>query len=318
MGASRPYRTLIKASDFAGEGDKIHRSISVNWARSQVQSMNNKPVELMNLFWTTAGIFPGDGEISPYDFKDRVEAASKAGFKGIGIWHTDLEHCTLHRSLKEMKMILEDNGIQYVELEFLTDWFLEGGRKAESDSRKRRLLEASEALHAKHVKIGDFYNTPCPMPRIIEAFAALCAEAENFGATIGFELMGSSMIDNFEDALTLVETAGAKNGGLILDIIQVVNLGISYADIRRIPLKYLINFELNDGTLPGSAKEDPSRARRFCGEGEFDIKGLIRCAQEMGYSGPWAVEVMSKELTQRSLTDLSTTAFRSTMAQFSG
>jgi sugar phosphate isomerase/epimerase len=275
-----------------------------------------KNVELMNLFWTTAGVFPGDGEISPHDFKDRVEAAAKAGFKGIGIWHTDLEHCTLHRSLKEMKMILDDNGIQYVELEFLTDWFLEGGRKAESDSRKRRLLEASEALNAKHVKIGDFYNTPCPMPRIVEAFAALCAEAENFGATIGFELMGSSMINNFKDALALVETAGAKNGGLILDILQVVNLGISHTDISRIPLKYLINFELNDGTLPGSPHHDPSRARRFCGEGEYDIKGLINCALNMGYAGPWAVEVMSKELTHLSLAELSTRAYQTTMAEF--
>jgi len=273
-------------------------------------------IELMNLFWTTAGVFPGDGEISPHDFKDRVEAAARAGFKGVGIWHTDLEHITLHRQLKEMKMILDDNGMKYVELEFLTDWFLDGGRKAESDSRKRRLLEASEALQAKHVKIGDFYNSPCPVPRVIEAFAALCREAENYGATIGFELMGCAMIDNLIDAITMVETAGAKNGGLILDIIQVVNLGIPYSEISRIPLKYLINLELNDGTLPGSPHHDPSRARRFCGEGEYDIQGLIRCVQNMGYAGPWAVEVMSKELTNLSLEELNTRAFKTTMAEF--
>jgi sugar phosphate isomerase/epimerase len=47
-------------------------------------------VELMNLYWTTAGVFPGRGEISRFDFKDRVQAAARAGFKGIGIWHTDL------------------------------------------------------------------------------------------------------------------------------------------------------------------------------------------------------------------------------------
>lgn len=273
-------------------------------------------IELMNLFWTTAGVFPGDGEISPHDFKDRVEAAARAGFKGVGIWHTDLEHITLHRQLKEMKMILDDNGMKYVELEFLTDWFLDGGRKAESDSRKRRLLEASEALQAKHVKIGDFYNSPCPVPRVIEAFAALCREAENYGATIGFELMGCAMIDNLIDAITMVETAGAKNGGLILDIIQVVNLGIPYSEISRIPLKYLINVELNDGTLSGSPHQDPSRARRFCGEGEYDIQGLIRCVQNMGYAGPWAVEVMSKELTNLSLEELNTRAFKTTMAEF--
>ncbi len=57
-------------------------------------------VELMSLFWTTAGVFPGRGEISRFDFKDRVQAAARAGFKGIGIWHTDLEHIVQHRTSK--------------------------------------------------------------------------------------------------------------------------------------------------------------------------------------------------------------------------
>jgi sugar phosphate isomerase/epimerase len=273
-------------------------------------------VELMNLYWTSAGVFPGLGEISRFDFKDRVEAAARAGFKGIGIWHTDLEHILQHRTMQEMKTILDDNGIKHVELEFLTDWFLDGPRKAESDSRKRRLLEASEALQAKHIKVGDFDNTACPMPRIIEAFAALYKEAEDYGAMIGFEFMASAMIDNLKDSLTMVESAGAKNGGLVLDIVHVVNLGITYEEISDIPLQYLINVELNDGTLPGSPRHDPSRARRFCGEGEFDIRGFIRCINTMGYTGPWAVEVFSEELVGLSLEALNTRAFQTTMAQF--
>jgi sugar phosphate isomerase/epimerase len=275
-----------------------------------------KNVELMCLYWTTAGIFPGNGEISPYDFRDRVEAAARAGFQGVGIWHTDLEHVMLHRPLKEMKMILDDNGMKYLELEFLTDWFLDGGRKWESDSRKRRLLDAAGVLQAKHIKIGDFYNMPCAMPRIIEAFAALCAEADNVGTSIGFEMMGGSMINKLKDAVTMVESAGAKNGGLILDIIQIAHLGISYEEISRIPRQYLMNFELNDGALPGSPKFDPSRARRFCGEGDFDIRGLIDCAQNMGFAGPWAVEVMSEELANLPLAELATRAFQTTMAEF--
>jgi sugar phosphate isomerase/epimerase len=273
-------------------------------------------VELMNLFWTTAGIFPGAGEISRFEFKDRVEAAARAGFKGIGIWHTDLEHTLQQRSLKEMKLILDDNGIKHLELEFLTDWFLTGARKAESDSRKRRLLKASEALQAKHVKIGDFYNTACPMSRLIETFAALCREAEDYGATIGFEFMASAMLDNLKDSLTLVETAGAKNGGLILDIVHVMMLGITYEEISRIPVQYLINVELNDGALPGSPKYDLARARRFCGEGDFAIQDFITCINDIGYTGPWAVEVFSEELTGLSLEELNTQAFKTTMAQF--
>ena len=276
--------------------------------------MKNK-VELMSLYWTTAGVFPGHGEISRFDFKDRVKAAAEAGFKGIGIWHTDLEHILAHSTLKEMKKILDDNDIKHVELEFINDWFLDGARKAESDSRKKRLFEASETLQAKHVKVGDFYNSTCPMPHIIESFATLCAEAENYGATIGFEIMGCAMIDNIRDAITMVETAAAKNGGLIIDIYQVSNLGMTYEEISGIPLKYLTNVELNDGTLPGSPNHDPSN-RRFCGEGEYDIKGFINCVDNMGYAGPWGVEVISEKLAILPLKELSTKAFITTMAEF--
>jgi sugar phosphate isomerase/epimerase len=124
----------------------------------------------MALFWTTAGIYPGEGEISRFDFADRVESAARAGFKGIGLWHTDLEHCMRSRSLKEMKRIMDANGIEHLELEFLTDWFADGARRGESDNRKRRLLEASAALNATHVKIGDFYSSVCPMNRLIDSF----------------------------------------------------------------------------------------------------------------------------------------------------
>jgi sugar phosphate isomerase/epimerase len=273
-------------------------------------------VELMSLFWTTAGVFPGRGDVSPYSFRERVEAAARAGFTGIGLWHTDLEHLLQRQTLQELKAILDDNGMRHLELEFLTDWFVGGPKRAESDRRRRMLLEASAALHAKHIKVGDFERTPCPMPKLVEEFAALCREAQDYGATIGFEFMGSAVIDNLPDALTLVETAGAANGGLALDIVHVQTLRISHEALSRIPLRYLVSVELNDGALPGSPLHDPSRARRFCGEGDFDIRGFIATLTALGYRGPWAVEVMSEELVGLPLDELSARAFRSTMAQF--
>ena len=42
-------------------------------------------VELLASYWTIAGgAMPHtDKEYSPFDFKDRVEAAARAGFKGV-------------------------------------------------------------------------------------------------------------------------------------------------------------------------------------------------------------------------------------------
>lgn len=268
--------------------------------------------DLMSLYWTTAGIAPGAGEISPHDFKDRVESLASAGFHGTGLWHTDLEHVLVHHSLAEVGTILADNGMKHLELEFLVDWFIDGGRRAESDTRRKRLLEASAALGASHVKIGDFYNTPCEMSRVVDEFGSLCDEARSFGATIGFEFMAVSMLNSLEAALELVEAVNAPNGGLIVDIVQVNLLGIPLDRIAKIPERHLISVELNDGALEGSTLYDPKRMRRWCGEGDFDIAGFIRSVRETGYSKPWAVEVMSPELAALPLEQLAQTAFDTT------
>ncbi|MGA9759144.1 MAG: sugar phosphate isomerase/epimerase [Candidatus Sulfotelmatobacter sp.] len=249
-----------------------------------------------------------------------MESAARAGFTGFGIWHADLAHVLRARPLTEMKQILDDNGIEYLELEFLTDWFLDGERKRQSDICKKMLLDAAEALRAHHVKVGDFYQETVPMPRLIEAFAELCAEAAERGTRVGFELMPFAMIQTLEDSLRLVEGAGASNGGICLDTWHIVKLKIPYDELRRIPSHYITSVELNDGTFEcsWSLQEDTVNHRRLCGEGEFDVKGFIAAMQDAGYSGAWGIEVLSEELRKWPLERLTTGAFETTMAQFSG
>lgn len=278
-----------------------------------------QPVELLASYWTiSAGLPHTDREYSLFDFKDRVEAAARAGFKGFGIWHADLEHVLKKRSLREMKQILYDNGIKHVELEFLTDWFLDGERKKQSDVQRTKLLSAAEALGARHVKVGDFFQEQCPMPRLIESFAALCKEAADHGTRIGFELMPFAMIRTLKESLEMVEGAGADNGGISLDLWHIVKLGIPYEEVGRVPLKYIVSVELDDGTFeaPWSLHEDTINHRRLCGEGEFDIKGFVTCLEKAGYTGPWGIEVLSEELRKMPLEELTTRSFQTTRAQF--
>jgi sugar phosphate isomerase/epimerase len=281
-----------------------------------------KDVELLASYWTIAGgaLPHTDKEYSPFDFQKRVEAAAEAGFKGMGIWHADLEHILERRSLKEMKRILDDNGIKHLELEFLADWFMEGEQKRQSDVRKKMLMTAAEALGARHIKVGDFLRQKTPMPRLIESFAALCAEGSQHGTRIVFELMPFSMIDTLSDALEMVEGADAENGGIALDLWHIVKLGIPYEEVVSVPARYLLAVELNDGTFeaPWSLHEDTINHRRLCGEGEFDVKGFVERLQGAGYQGPWGIEVLSQELRQKTLHELTTRSFITTMAQFSG
>jgi sugar phosphate isomerase/epimerase len=79
-------------------------------------------VELLASYWTICGGAEPhtDQEYSPFSLRERAEAASKAGFTGLGLWHADLVHLRRQHGLPEMRRILEDNGIRHLELEFLT------------------------------------------------------------------------------------------------------------------------------------------------------------------------------------------------------
>lgn len=156
------------------------------------------------------------------------------------------------------------------------------------------------------------------MPRLIEAFAGLCAAAAERGTKVGFELMPFAMIQTLEDSLKLVEGVGKPNGGICLDTWHIVKLNIPFDRLRAIPLQYITSVELNDGTFEcsWSLHEDTVNHRRFCGDGEFDVRGFIQAVRDAGYDGPWGIEVLSEELRKWPLERLTSESFRTTMAQF--
>lgn len=279
-------------------------------------------VELLGSYWTLSGaaIPHSDKEYSTFDFRDRVEAMSRAGFTGMGIWHADLEHTLKTRSYREMKQILDDNGITHIELEFINDWFVDGEARKVSDKQRQFLLEAAEALSARHIKVGDFEGKTTPMPVLIESFEKLCIDAANAGTSIGFELMPISMINTLEDTMTMLDGANAKNGGVILDTWHVVKIGIPYEEIARIPKPRLLSVELNDGYINApegmDIQEETTGHRQFCGEGEFDVKGFVSAVQKTGYDGPWGIEILNLELRTWPLDKAVNHAYETTMAQF--
>lgn len=279
-----------------------------------------KHFDLLASYWTiSGGAQPHtDREFSPWDFKDRVAAASRAGFTGIGIWHADLEHTLQKRSLKEMKQIMDGHGIRHIELEFLGDFFLEGEKKFQSDITKKMLFEAAEAFDAHHVKVGSFVHTDCPMPKMIDAFAELCREGAQHGTLIGWELMPFCDIDSVEKAVELVKGAGESNGGICLDLWHLAKLKIPYEKVARMPLKYITSIEVNDGTreCPWSLHEDTVNHRVFCGEGEFEPRRFVSLMLKAGYDGPWGIEVLNQEARSWPLDKLVKHAFETTIAQF--
>ena len=173
-------------------------------------------VELLGLYWTVSGpveVHVGR-EWSLFDWADRCAEARKVGFSGLGIWHADLQHVLETQSLREMKEVFDDNGLRYLELEFLMDWFLDEDdeRREASDEIRELLFDAAGALDAHHIKVGNIPGTPCGIPQLTERFGELCADAaQHTDAKIVYEFMPFDVnVHDLDTALAVVEGAARR------------------------------------------------------------------------------------------------------------
>jgi sugar phosphate isomerase/epimerase len=279
--------------------------------------------ELLGLYWTVAGpVEVHEGrEWSLFDFRDRCQQAARVGMSGIGLWHADIEHQLETRSLEEIKQILDDNGLRYLELEFLNDWFLDPGEdgRRQSDQTRKLLWDAAASLDAHHVKVGNIPGTPGEIPQIAERFAELCADAaEHHSAKIVYEFMPFDVnVHSIENAMRVVGAAETDNAGVAIDTWHMSKLGIAPDDLRAIPLQNLTWVELSDGQKQNMDDliEETTQHRKLPGEGEFDIPGYIEVAMDMGYPGPWGVEVLSNELRELPIEETFQRAYDTSISQ---
>ncbi len=265
-----------------------------------------QPVQLLGSFWTLAvGADPLGDARCLHDFRKRVELAAKAGFTGMGFWHTDLQYIRERYSFAEMKQILQDQGIVHIEVEWLLDWFCTGERRRVSDQTRALLLEAAEVLGARHIKIGDLGNDCADIPKMTEEFGQLCREARERGTNVLFEMLPAqfSRAPSLQQALAVSRGAGEKNGGVMLDNLHVQRTGTDLRQIEQIAREIPLGVEINDGMLAAPRKFEDSvvNKRLLPGDGEFDIEAFLHAAWTQGYAGPVGVEVLNEYIRKWSL-----------------
>jgi sugar phosphate isomerase/epimerase len=277
-----------------------------------------KPLEILGSFWTLAvGADPLGDQRCLHDFRTRVEVAAQAGFAGMGFWHTDILEIRKQYSFKDMKHILDANGIVNLEVEWLLDWYCTGARRAASDETRTLLLEAAEVLHARHIKIADLGNDCADVAEMTEAFAPLCRQAAERGTNVLFEMLPAqfSRVPSLDQVLAITRGAGVSNGGIMLDNLHLQRIGIGPDEIvRKLRSSDLMGVEINDGTLAVPLKFEDSvvNKRLLPGDGEFDIAGFLRALWSVGYEGPIGVEVLNEYMRKWDLKTAATEAFAKT------
>jgi sugar phosphate isomerase/epimerase len=279
--------------------------------------------DLIALYWTTSGpveVHFGR-EWSLFDLRDRCEQAARVGFRGIGLWHADLEHVLESRTLREVRALVDEFGLDQLELEFLGDWFLDPSdeRRKASDDRRALLFEAAAELPVHHIKVGNITGTECELERIVEGFAELCADAARYtDAKIVYEFMPYDVqVNDVDTALAVVEGADAPNGALAFDTWHLGKLQLEPEELRRIPSRFVGWVELCDGPYDYAEDrlDEVINRRRLPGEGEFPVAEYVSVFRELGYDGPWGVEVLSEELRNLPIDEIFDRSYETASAQ---
>lgn len=284
--------------------------------------MSIKDIELCASYWTVAGnTFPGDvSEISPFPLRDRAEVCSRVGWKGMGFVQADMQATIQTIGLQDVRSIFADNGIRYVELEFLVDWHLDGAQRIASDTAYSEMLDLCSKLDARKIKVGAglFEEGEPDLPRMRDAFAGLCERAAPLGVDVVVEFLPFASINTIDRAVALTDIEGITNGGVLVDSWHIQRGGMSADDIRKIPAHLLKAVELDDAgaQLVDSFFNDSTHHRQLCGEGVIDIPSHIQAILDVGYTGYWGVELISAEHRKLPLEVAAQRAFDTTMAQF--
>jgi len=279
--------------------------------------------DLIALYWTTSGpveVHFGR-EWSLYSLRERCEQAARVGFRGIGLWHADIEHLLETQTLEELRAILDEFELDQLELEFLGDWFCDPGdeRRVAADKTRALIFEAASVLPAHHIKAGNIVGTECALDRITEGFAELCADAAKVtDAKVVYEFMPYDVqVNDVDTALAVVEGADAPNGGLAFDTWHLGKMQLDPEELRRIPRRFLSWVELSDGPYEYAEDrlDEVINRRQLPGEGGFPILDYVAMFRELGYDGPWGVEVLSEELRSLPIDEMFDRAYEATSAQ---
>ncbi len=257
----------------------------------------------------------GHREWSPWPIERRAPNLAEVGFEAIGLIQPDIEHILefefaeagdTRARLQRLNSVLQQNGIDFVELEFLTEWPLaeqDPRRQAEREARDM-LLMAADVLGANHIKIGNINGYPVPTEQLQQRFADIAGEFADRDTEVGLEFFPvDPNISDLQQALEI--TSGVDNAGLYLDLWHLMKMDIDFDTIRDLSEDQVVAVEFNDGYVDTEMGflEETINLRKLPGEGEFPISEWVDAVRATGFDGPWGLEILSEEFRRFSMDD---------------
>ena len=177
-------------------------------------------------------------------FEDRVIAAKKAGYDGIGLraeTYVDALAEGLHD--EDILAILDKHGMKCTEVEYIVQW-AENNRSYEQKYKEQMCFHMCELFGVKQINCGLMENYS--VEHTAQKLRELCQRAGKW--IIGVEPMPYSGIPDIKKGWAVVKMADCENAKLILDTWHWVraNQPCDLALLEDIPADKIVSIQIND------------------------------------------------------------------------
>lgn len=249
--------------------------------------------------WTSAGntspmLSPAT---SPVPITERIAAVAEARYTGLGLVADDLAAVRDSIGFDALRALIADAGLTHIEIELIERWWLQRDSPGNSYGIRELLFEAADILRPAFIKIGSELGPPTAHPEtLIGPLRDLADQAAEHGTRIALETMPFSIISTVPLGADILTAAAHPGVGLLVDAWHVFRAGTSLDELRSaLTPDMVFGVELDDAAadVAGSLFEDTVENRLLCGEGTFDLAGLVRALRDVGFDGPWGVEILS-------------------------
>jgi sugar phosphate isomerase/epimerase len=256
--------------------------------------------ELVATAWSSAGdVSPSDSPaVSPVPIAERIAAVADAGFCGLGLVADDLVAIRDDIGFEALRDLIAAAGLMHTEIELLERWWIPRGQPGNTYDVRGLLFEAADVLAPSFIKIGSENGPPASdPPRLAQPLRELAEQAAAHGTRVAIETMPFSAIATVPMGAEIVAAAAHPAAGLLVDAWHVFRADTSLAELRAtLRPEMIFGVELDDAAadVVGTLFEDTVDRRLLCGEGSFDLIGLVATLRDLGFGGPWGVEILSE------------------------
>ena len=246
--------------------------------------------------------------ITPCNYEQSLQIASKAGFSGIGLrFNLIRDYLNSGHTFAEVKTLLNESKLQATEMGFLSGWMFKGGiplagKRGRTGETDQQLIEEMEFLFLVTKELGSppitalaELNETGSIQNAIKEFAWLCDQANKHGLKLMLEFAGSApQINRTKAAWELVKESGKKNAGLLLDSFLMFMKDLHLEDLELLPTDRIFTVHVSDAIGKPKSELNMLKDRLIPGEGVIPLVPFLKEIKRKGYDGYYTIEIFNE------------------------